>query len=103
MTEQQMEQPPRMRAGLPLADRQRLRAAILEDKLERARKEAAETCLSARCLGHLAHRAPTLSYDQRRAEHVKCRGESAGGGCLCEWHDAEIEPVPETPGGQEGP
>ena len=102
MTEEQQAETPKMRAGLPLADRQRLRAAILEERLARARRDAAETCLSVRCLMHLPHRSPTLSYDQQRLEHTRCQGESAGGGCLCPWHDAEIEPIPETPSAQEG-
>jgi hypothetical protein len=89
MTDQQTEQI-KMRPGMPLADRQALRASILEARLTEARQEAAELYVSLRCLMHLEHRAPKLSYDQRRAEHVKCQGESAGDGCLCEWHDDEI-------------
>jgi hypothetical protein len=88
---------PRMRAGMPLAERQRLRAEILERYLELARRMAAEMHLTSRCLTHLEYRAKNLSHEQRRAEHVKCQGESAGDGCLCEWHDAELEPIPDTP------
>jgi hypothetical protein len=77
-----------MRAGMPLADRQALRARILDEALERARREAAQAHLTGRCLMHV--QSTTMSYDQRRLEHVKCQGESAGDGCLCEWHDDEI-------------
>lgn len=91
---------PRMSAGMPLADRQELRAEILETALKRAREQAAEAYLSTRCRGHLEHRDARLSYDQRRAEHVKCLGESMGTGCLCTWHDAELEPIPDTPSEQ---
>jgi hypothetical protein len=91
-----------MRAGMPLAERQQLRGAILEQELTAARQRAAEAHLSVRCLMHLPHRTPRLSYDQRRAEHVKCNGESIGDGCLCEWHDAEgANAIPERPGAGE--
>jgi hypothetical protein len=76
---------------MPLAERQALRALILEGKLEEARQEASEVHLSLRCLLHQPHRSPKLSYDQRRLEHVKCQAESAGDGCLCILHDDEIE------------
>jgi type II secretory pathway pseudopilin PulG len=88
---------PKMRAGMPLAERQQLRAWLLEQALEQARRQAAEVHLSVRCRSHLPQRSPTLSYDQQRHEHTLCQGESAGNGCLCPWHDAEIEPVPDQP------
>jgi hypothetical protein len=92
---------PRMRPGMPLAERQQLRSMILDKALDLARQQAADAHLSTRCRGHLEFRATTMSYDQRRAEHVKCQGESMGTGCLCVWHDAEIEPVPDVPTDQE--
>lgn len=89
---------PQLRAGMPLSERQELRAWALEQAMARAREQAASAFLSTRCRGHLEYRAPTLSYDQRRAEHVKCLGESAGSGCLCEWHDTEgPNAIPEKP------
>jgi hypothetical protein len=80
---------PKMRARMSLTDRQALRALILADRQEEARRDAAEMYLTARCLMHLPHRSPGLSEEQRRAEHVRCNGESAGDGCLCPWHDSE--------------
>ena len=80
---------PKMRAHMPLAEREALRAAILEDVLAEARREASEIHLTVRCLLHQPHRAPGLSEAQRRAQHVQCNGESAGNGCLCTWHDGE--------------
>jgi hypothetical protein len=80
---------PKMRAGMPLAERQALRAAILDGYLDQARRAAAMVHLSVRCRSHLPDRSPTMSMAQRRAEHVRCLAESAGGGCLCEWHDDE--------------
>jgi hypothetical protein len=77
----------RLQAGMPLAERQAIREQILARLLDQARIQAAETGLSARCLGHLPHRAPRLSEGQRRLEHDLCQGESAGDGCLCELHD----------------
>jgi hypothetical protein len=87
---QQPTEQPRMSAGLSLPQRQALRASILEQELAGARQRAAEKHLSVRCLMHLEHRTPKLSEEQRRAEHVKCQGESVGDGCLCEWHDGEV-------------
>jgi len=78
-----------MRPGMPLAERRELRAYLLGQAISRATREAAEQHLSLRCLMHQEWRSPKLSYDQRRAEHVRCQGESAGDGCLCEWHDSE--------------
>lgn len=88
---------PKMRAGMPLAERQQLRAWALESALERARLQAAEVFLSVRCRSHLPQRSPTMSYDQRRHEHTLCLAESAGSGCLCTWHDTEgVNAIPET-------
>lgn len=88
---------PKMRAGMTVGERQRLRAWILDSAMDQARKQAAEVHLSIRCRSHLPQRSPLMSEDERRLEHTLCKGESVGDGCLCPWHDPEPEPMPETP------
>jgi hypothetical protein len=93
MSEPSTSERPKMRQGMPLEERQRLRAWILESALDQARRQAAEVYLSMRCRSHLLQNSPGMSYDQRRLEHTKCKGESMGDGCLCEWHDPDEEPT----------
>ena len=78
-----------LRAGMTGDERRALRARILDEYLERARRDAAGVHLSIRCLAHQPGRSPGMSGPQRRAEHVKCLAESMGDGCLGEWHDDE--------------
>ena len=92
---------PKMRAGMSLGERRELRAWILGNALDQARRQAAEVYLSIRCRSHLPQRTPGMNDAERMAEHALCKAESMGDGCLCILHDPdELEqPVPpDVPG-----
>lgn len=82
---------PKMRAGMTLGERQRLRAWILDSALDQARRQAAEVHLSIRCRSHLEQRSPSMNAAERMAEHALCKTESMGDGCLCPMHDPDDE------------
>lgn len=74
----------RLRRGLTVRQRQKLREEILERQLTLARKHAAEYGLSIPC------RKGLLAYGELATGlHGSCRGEEppGGGGCLCHCHD----------------
>jgi hypothetical protein len=83
-----------MRQGMPLEERRRLRAWILDRALDQARRQAAEVHLSMRCRSHLPQNNPGQTAAERMAEHVMCKGESMGDGCLCELHDPDEDAEP---------
>lgn len=76
----------RLRRGMTVLDRQKLREEVIRAELQRAYERAARYGLSMRCARAMLMTGgdPELV----RAEHGRCRGEEPGGaGCLCQCHD----------------
>jgi hypothetical protein len=73
----------RLRQGLPVLERDKMRAEIARKQLQLAQHRAAEYGLSITC-----REALEAAGDLARKLHGKCRGEDPGGtGCLCGCHD----------------
>lgn len=73
----------RMKQGLTVHQRQKLREEILQSYLAKAQEDAANARLSITC-----RRAMRETGNVAALLHEACKGEEPGnGGCLCHHHD----------------
>ena len=83
----------RLRRGLTLHDRQKLRGMVYRREAARAARRASQWGLSAECISGLGE---SLHGDPAKAAalHASCTAEEIGGkGCLCPHHDVIPEGV----------
>lgn len=73
----------KLRRGMTVLERQKLREEILQAFLDRARKQAGEAGRSVTCIRGMQSHGKTAAY-----LHGRCVGEvQPNSGCLCECHD----------------
>lgn len=85
----------RLRPGLPLEERIRMRTGIAERLIRRALEQSSVTDRSAECREAMQLTGRQLADPEAAARaHKSCTAEEPDGqGCLCECHDVVLKPV----------